>query len=241
MGSNGTYARYISIPELIAAKIPEGISFEETAAIPIAYLTALQTFSRLPLKKDDAVFISGTAGSVGLALTKLLLAAGNTRIIGTAGNPESKEQIIRAGLPEKQVINYVQQNLASVIISTNDGFQFHHCIDAVGGAMSEICGQVIKTNGNYADITALTNATAREELFNKGAVIVNISNYAYSLNGNITYYGNGLNQIADLLINNSITPPPLNIVRRLSVETVTIAHQMLENNQSKGRKLVMRV
>ena len=51
MGSNGTYAQYISIPELIAAKIPEGLSFEEAAAIPIAYLTALQTFNRLPLKK----------------------------------------------------------------------------------------------------------------------------------------------------------------------------------------------
>lgn len=107
--------------------------------------------------------------------------------------------------------------------------------------MSELCAQAIKTNGYYADITALTNSAAREELFNKGAVIVNISNYAYSLNGDIAYYGKSLDEIARLLASKSITPPPLNIVGGLSVETVAKAHYILENNETKGRKLVMQI
>ena len=107
--------------------------------------------------------------------------------------------------------------------------------------MSELCAQVIKTNGNYADVTALTTVAAREELFNKGAVIINISNYAYSLSGDLAYYGNGLNEIARLLANHLITPPPVYIVGALSVETVANAHDLLENNQAKGRKLVMQI
>jgi len=133
IGSNGTYAQYISIPELIAAKIPNDLSFDAAAAIPVVCLTALQTFNRLPLKEGDRIFISGGAGGVGLALIKLLLAAGHTRLIATAGNPESKQQVINAGLPENQIIDYRQENLAAVTIAANNGFQFDHSIDTAGG------------------------------------------------------------------------------------------------------------
>jgi hypothetical protein len=34
---------------------------------------------------------------------------------------------------------------------------------------------------------------------------------------------------------------PINILGKLSVDTVTKARQMLENNQIKGRKLVMQI
>lgn len=241
MGSNGTYAQYISIPEIIAALKPESITFEEAAAIPIAFTTALQCYKRLVLKETDSVFISGAAGGVGLALVKLLLAKGHQKIIVTAGNTESREQLIIAGLTARQIIDYKQDGLVARILSANNGKQFDYCVDMVGGKMAELCAEVIKTNGTYADITALTTDVARDELFGKGAVILNISNYAYSLNGNKGYYGESLREIVGLLENNAITPPPVQVVGELGVETVQKAHQLLEDNQTKGRKLVMRV
>lgn len=241
MGSNGTYAEYISVPELILAVKPENISFEEAAAIPGASLTALQCFNRLAIKKTDAVFISGAAGGVGMALIKILVAKGYQKIIVTAGNEESKNQLIKAGLKEEQIIDYKLDNLSEVIMERNNGQFFKHCIDLAGDRMSWICAQVLITNGTYTDVTALTTAPAREELFHKGAVIVNISNYAYSLQKNYHYYGEKLNEFMQLMSALAITPPAVFNVGPLAVETVKRAHQLLEDNLTKGRKLVMQI
>lgn len=241
MGSNGTYAEYISVPDSIIALKPAGLTFEQAAAVPVAFITALQCYNRLHIQPGDSIFISGAAGGVGLPLVKLLLSQQHTRIIATAGNPFSRRQLLQAGLPEHQIIDYRQHSLAAGIIAANKGQLVDHCIDLVGGSMAEISAQVLVTNGNYADVTALTTPAAREQLFNKGAAIFNISNYAYTLSGNSAYYGSSLEKITRLLENDVLTPSPIEIVGGLSVETVQKAHTLLENNLARGKKLVMQV
>ncbi|MDB5286466.1 MAG: alcohol dehydrogenase [Mucilaginibacter sp.] len=240
MGSNGTYA-HISVPEDIVAIKPDWLTFEEAAAVPLGYLTAFQVLTRLPIKKDDAIFITGASGSVGLALVKLFLANGHKQLIVTAGNPDSAQQLINAGLAEHQIVSYKQDAVVTKIVSLNDGKLFDHCVDLVGGEMSEVCAQVIVTNGSYADVTALTTAQAREDLFNKGALTINISNYAYSLSGEKKYYGDSLRNIAISLTNLSISVPDIEILGELSVQTVATAHELLEGNKTHGKKLVMLV
>jgi NADPH:quinone reductase-like Zn-dependent oxidoreductase len=70
MGSNGTYAEYISVPETIVALKPKNISFEEAAAIPSAGLTSLQIFNRLKLQPGQTILITGAAGGVGSFLLR---------------------------------------------------------------------------------------------------------------------------------------------------------------------------
>ncbi|QNK63256.1 NADP-dependent oxidoreductase [Pedobacter sp. PAMC26386] len=241
MGSNGTYTEYISVPELILVSKPESITFEEAAAIPSGSLTAFQCYSRLTIKEDDSVFISGAAGGVGMALVKILIAKGYQKIIVTAGNKESKKQLLKAGLKKEQIIDYKAGNLSQILIDSNQGHLFNHCIDLVGGQMSWICAQVIAINGTYTDVTALTTDSAREDLFHKGAVIVNISNYAYSLQKNYGYYGARLNAFMQLTAQFQLAPPDVFIVGPLTVDTVKKAHQLLEDNMTKGRKLVMQI
>ncbi len=65
MGSNGTYAEYIAVPEAIVALKPENISFEQAASIPSAGLTSLQIFNRLQLQPEQTLLITGAAGGVG--------------------------------------------------------------------------------------------------------------------------------------------------------------------------------
>lgn len=47
MGSNGTYAEEIILPQGIIAKKPNSISFEEAAGLPSIGITALQIFNRI--------------------------------------------------------------------------------------------------------------------------------------------------------------------------------------------------
>lgn len=241
MGSNGTYATHISLPAEILVPKPAHLSFAEAAALPTAALTALQCFKRLQLPTSARIFITGAAGGVGLVLVKLLLAAGYRQLLVTAGNESSQQQLLLAGLAPSQIIDYHLPSLLQTILIQQEGKLFDACIDLVGGHLSELCAGLLITNGIYQDVTALSTEAGREGLFHKGAVIINISNYAYSLTGDLHYYGDGLRQITAMLEKGILTPSPVYVTGTLSVETVQQSHELLERNQSKGRKLVMTI
>ncbi|HEY9260866.1 alcohol dehydrogenase catalytic domain-containing protein [Chitinophaga sp.] len=239
MGSNGTYATHICLPADILVHKPQHLSFAAAAAMPTAALTALQCFKRLQLPTSARIFITGAAGGVGLVLVKLLLAAGYTQLLVTAGNEDSQQQLLLAGLTSSQIIDYHLPDLLQTILIQQEDKLFDACIDLVGGHLSQLCAALLLTNGIYQDVTALSTAAGRETLFHKGAVIINISNYAYSLSGHLQYYGDGLRQITAMLEKGILTPSPVYVTGTLSVETVQQSHELLERNQSKGRKLVM--
>lgn len=241
MGSNGTYAQYILVPESILAVKPDRLSFQEAAAIPVAYLTALQVYDRLQINKSESILIAGGAGGVGLALIKLLIAAGHARLIATAGSPESHDILIDTGLLTQQIVNYKQDDLIDKLRTANAGEDFDYCVDLVGAAISEVGAEALKLNGTYADVTALSTEKARSSLFNKGATVINISNYAYSLYHQYDWYGKNLKRIADMIDVGVIKAPPVRVFKGLSIESVTEAHHILEENGTLGHKLVMSV
>lgn len=244
LASNGAYAEWISIPEELIARIPDKLSYEEAAALPMVGMTALQCFKRMQVPKDKPVFISGGAGGVGTILIKLLLANGNHEIYTTAGNDDSINHLISIGLKEDTIIDYKQDDvIAALNLKVTNG-TFEYVIDLVGGNMSEVCAELIAIYGTYADVTSLTTEKAREALFDKAIVIINIANYAHTFKkekGSLNYYGNALRELFDKVDNMEITPSSVNVVGKMSVETVKIAHQLMEENKTKGKKLVMEI
>ncbi|PIF44568.1 NADPH:quinone reductase-like Zn-dependent oxidoreductase [Chryseobacterium sp. 52] len=240
MGSNGSYAEYIAVPDAIVAFKPKSISFEQAAAIPSAGLTALQIFRRLKLKNDDTVLVTGATGGVGSFVIKFLITNHFQKIVATVGSEENRQILLELGLKSHQIINYKEENLKENLLKANENQSFDFGIDLVGNYMSEITADVLKINGTYADVTALVTKDAHETLFNKGTVIMNISNYSYSMNKDYQYYKGSLDEISKLIENGTISPPNYKNIGNLSLDTVLKAHSMLKNNQTQGHKLIMK-
>lgn len=240
MGSNGTYAEYIAVPEAIVSFKPKNILFEQAAAIPSAGLTSLQIFNRLKLNPENTVLVTGATGGVGSFLIKLLLAHNIRQITATVGSEENRQILLKLGLKDYQIINYKKENLIGNILKANNDQTFEYGIDLVGNYMSEVTAEVLKINGTYVDVTALVTKEAHEALFNKGTLIMNISNYTYGMVKKYEYYKNSLLEIKELLENEMISPPQYKIVGNLSLETVLQAHSILKNNQAQGHKLIMK-
>jgi alcohol dehydrogenase len=241
MGSNGTYAEYIAVRESIVVHKPAFLSFEQAAGIPSVGLTALQSFNRMKLQHTDSVLITGAAGGVGAMLIKILFANKFSNFIVTAGNEESILSLKAIGVKDSQIINYKTADVAAFALAKNNNQKFDFVVDLVGNKIGEVAARLLKSNGIFLDVTALSTKESRETLFNKGAVIMNISNYVYSADKNYAYYKNGLSELVRLIENGSVTPPNIEIIGTLNEETVTEAHTILRSNKTKGKKLIMRI
>ncbi|REC46800.1 NADP-dependent oxidoreductase [Chryseobacterium pennipullorum] len=240
MGSNGTYAEYIAVPAVIVSLKPKNLSFEQAAAIPSAGLTSLQIFTRLALQPEQTILVTGAAGGVGSFFIKLLLAHHIQNFTVTVGSEENRQMLLNLGVKDQQIVNYRQEKLIEFLLKANNHQPFDIGVDLVGNYMSEVTAEVLKINGTYVDVTALVTKNAHEILFNKGSLIMNISNYTYGMIKKYGYYKNSLLKIKQLIENETILPPQHKIIGDLSLDTVLKAHAILKSNQTQGHKLVMK-
>ena len=89
------FATHTVVPAARVAKIPQGMSLEAAATIPVAFLTAYYALIKLAhLDRGETVLIHGGAGAVGMAAIQIARWRG-ARIIATAGSP-AKRSLLRA-------------------------------------------------------------------------------------------------------------------------------------------------
>jgi NADPH:quinone reductase-like Zn-dependent oxidoreductase len=241
MGSNGTYAEYICVPAAIVMHLPNNISFEEAAGISSVGLTALQAIKRMKANVRDSILVTGSAGGVGNMLLKLLLSKGYENVVVTAGNENSTAALLDLGLKPNQIINYRKENLYEAALALNNDKRFDFAVDLVGNEIALTAAKLLKINGAYVDVTNFSTPDSREVLFSRGATILNISNYAFGVEKQYDYYKDGLNELRILIENKSITPPTIEIVGNLEEETVLKALNILRENKTNGKKLIMQI
>ena len=80
----GGHAEYLCVHEREAMPVPKGMSWEDAAAIPEAFLTAYDAlFNRLELRTGETLLIHAVGSGVGTAGLQIAHVAG-ARVIGTA-------------------------------------------------------------------------------------------------------------------------------------------------------------
>lgn len=84
--SGGTFAEYVMVPAGIAARVPDRVSDEQAAALPLTGLIARRAVDALDLKPEDTVVLHAASGGVGYLASQLAVATG-AKVIGTA-SPE---------------------------------------------------------------------------------------------------------------------------------------------------------
>lgn len=115
----GGYAEQIVSHERALAKIPDGIGFEDAAAIPEAYCTAHDAIvTQANIKSGESLLIHAVGSGVGTAAVQLAKALGAT-VIGTARTPDKLDRAKQLGMDHGLVA---------------DGSKFADGVNALGGA-----------------------------------------------------------------------------------------------------------
>jgi len=131
----GSHASIVSVPATSAWAIPEGMSFETAAGIPIEFGTAHDClFEFGKLKAGETVLIQAGASGVGLAGIQLAVAAGAT-VIATASSDDRLARLKEFGLHHG--INYATKNVAAEVMALTNNRGVDLVVDSVGGPTLE--------------------------------------------------------------------------------------------------------
>ncbi len=127
----GAQAQYIAVKEDQLFPIPNSMSFEQAAAIPVNYLTAYYSLFRLGnLRQKESVLIHSCAGGVGTAAVQLALTK-NAEIFGTTSSDSKIGYLIKQGVHHP--INYKKENFADAVNKITGGHGVDMVLDPVGG------------------------------------------------------------------------------------------------------------
>lgn len=126
----GAFAAYCAAPVQALTPMPSGVSFEEAAAFPSAYLTAhVSLVNAARIEAGEWLLVLGAAGGVGLAAVDLATSLG-ARVIAGAST-EIKRAALRAYCPSARVIDTSVSFKQAVRDTSNGGVNI--VFDPVGG------------------------------------------------------------------------------------------------------------
>lgn len=148
-----SYAELVVVPEAVALRVPDGVSDEVAAALPLQGLTAhYLVTSTFPVLEGQDVLVHAGAGGVGLLLTQLAAARG-ARVITTVGTAE-KEALSRAA-GASEVIRYTElgdltTELPALVRDLTGGRGVHTVFDGVGATTFEASLASLRPRGGLA-------------------------------------------------------------------------------------------
>ncbi|MGE5419204.1 MAG: galactitol-1-phosphate 5-dehydrogenase [Chloroflexota bacterium] len=125
---HGAFAEYITIPQHILYRIPEGVSFEQAAMVE-AVAVALHSINIAGIRTGDNCVVAG-AGMIGTFIIKLLKVSGTSEIIALDIDPLKLEMAQRSGATRTFLPN--DSNIISRITEFTKGRGADISFEAVG-------------------------------------------------------------------------------------------------------------
>jgi NADPH2:quinone reductase len=131
----GSYAELVTVRESRTLLVPDDVSDQVAAALPLQGMTAhFLSTSTFPVQAGHDVLLHAAAGGVGLLLTQLVTQRGG-RVIATVGSAEKERLAREAGAAE--VIRYrelddLTRDLPAEVRALTGGQGVHVVYDSVG-------------------------------------------------------------------------------------------------------------
>lgn len=161
----GAHAELVTTPALTLAKVPDGVTLRDGAAIPEAFITAHDAlFSRGDFQMGQSALVHAVGSGVGLAAVGLIKRAGGIAI-GTSRTPEKLARAQEHGLDFGFVLDDTW--LGRVQAATN-ARGADVILDFVGAAMLERNLTALAQGGRIVQIGAMGGAQAN---FNLGPLM----------------------------------------------------------------------
>lgn len=155
--AHGSYAEKVAVRADMVMRVPDGVSAEAAAAIPLQGLTAqyLATGSHR-IEAGQTALVHAAAGGVGLLLTQIIKHLGG-RVIGTVGT-EEKAELARGAGADEVFLYGAGVDIADTVRGLTDGAGVDVAYDGVGKDTFDASLASLKVRGSMVLFGAASGA-----------------------------------------------------------------------------------
>ncbi len=159
---NGGYAEYAKAPAKNIITIPDKLSFEEWAAVPLVFLTAWNMLkTRGGLSTGETVLIHAAGSGIGSAAIQIAKLSG-AEVITTVG---ADRKVIKAeGLGADHVINHAKEDFVDKVNELTDGRGVDLVFEHIGPETWEKSLLCLKRGGRLVTCGATSGPTVNFNL-----------------------------------------------------------------------------
>ena len=141
----GGFAELACVPASAACRLPDAMSFDVGASLPIIYSTSYAALvDRANVQPGEDLLIHAAAGGVGIAAVQIGVGLG-ARVIATAGGPEKLALARAHGASEG--VDYRKEDFVARVLDITDGKGADVIYDSVGGDTFDRSLKCIAWNG----------------------------------------------------------------------------------------------
>jgi len=231
---SGALTTVMSADVTLIAHKPKSIDMRTAAALPLVGITAYTALvQKLNLKKDETILIHGGAGGVGHIALQIAKSIGALAYV-TVGSQEDAN--FAKSLGASDFANFREESVDNYIERLTESKGFDAIFDTVGGANLENSFKGVALNGKIATTAARTTQDL-SLLHNKGADLY-IVFMLIPLIYNFNRFGHSkiLKKLAIMVDAGKIMPQidP----HTFNLSEVSLAHELLESGQAKGKVVI---
>lgn len=177
------FATYVRFPAAGAIPMPEDMSFEDAASMPLIFLTAYYALVTAgALVSGETILIHAAAGGVGQAAIILAQHIG-AEIFATVGSDEKKQLIMtQYGIPEDHIFSSRDTSFAKGVMRATAGKGVDVVLNSLAGEALRLSWHCLAKFGRFleigkADLFANTGLDMKPFLDNKSYIGVNLLDF----------------------------------------------------------------
>jgi NADPH2:quinone reductase len=235
VGLHGSHAELRAVDHSFAWRVPDGLSTEEAACVPVPFGTAddcLFEFGRLVA--GETALIHAGAGGVGIAAIQMAKRAG-ARVLATASSAERLERLRPLGLDEG--IDYTTTDFVAECRRLTDGRGVDVVVDSVGATTLQGSIDVLAYRGRCVSVGDAGRSAAQS--IDVATMRANNQSYTgYFLGAELFFGRRAYDMVARLL--SEIAAGELRVVidRRFPLADAAAAHAYVESRKAFGRVML---
>ncbi len=231
---DGSHAEKRSVPVRASWIIPDNLSCEEAACVPVPFGTADDClFEFGHLQEGETVLIQGAAGGVGVAAVQLAKRAGAT-VLATASSQAKRDFL--SDLGADHCIDYTDADWPKEVRRLTDNQGVNLVVDPVGGSVLQHSIRLIAYRGRVVTVGNAGRENMKFDISSIGHMNQSITGvFLGSEQGTPRVY----NMIQDRLADVARGDLKVIIDKRFPLSEAAAAHAYIESRQAMGRVILI--
>lgn len=170
-GTPGTYAHHAVVPAEQLARIPDAVSFETAAALPLVSITAWESlYDRARLAAHEHALIHAGAGGTGHVAVQLARLKG-ARVAATVSSAE-KAKIVQS-LGAERPIDYRNEDFAAAALDWTKGAGSDVAFDNVGAETMQKTYRCMAPYGRVVTLMGVAPDDVETTAYNANLTLIN--------------------------------------------------------------------